>query len=152
MQQQNILIEEIIKILPHQYPILLVDRVTMIKPSEEIIGLKNVTFNEPYFTGHFPNQPIMPGVMIVEALAQLAAILVAKTLNLPNNNNKQIYLLSIEEAKFRKIVIPGDVLILQANIIQNRADSYWKFICKAEVDGELACTAKITAMVKDKDK
>ena len=150
MTQERIDINEIMSIIPHRYPFLLVDRVTEIKHKESIVGIKNVTSNEPQFTGHFPTRPVMPGVLIIiEAMAQLSAVLVAKSME--NTMDKEVFFMSIEESKFRKIVEPGDTLVMYANIIQNRGP-VWKFKARAEVDGKVAAEAVFTAMVKDKSR
>lgn len=140
-------INEIMSIIPHRYPFLLIDRVTSLTLNESIIGIKNVTINEPQFTGHFPDRPVMPGVLIIEAMAQLAAVLVAKSMD--TTKGKEVFFMSIEEAKFRKIVEPGDTIIMHANIIQNRGP-VWKFKAYSEVDGKIAAETLFTAMVKDK--
>lgn len=147
MTETKIDINEIMSIIPHRYPFLLVDRVTELKINESIVGIKNVTVNEPQFTGHFPSRPIMPGVLIVEAMAQLSAVLVAKSMN--RTDEKEVFFMSIDECKFRKIVEPGDTLVMYASIIQNRG-AVWKFKARAEVDGKIASEAIFTAMVKDK--
>jgi 3-hydroxyacyl-[acyl-carrier-protein] dehydratase len=149
MKQERIDIKEIMSIIPHRYPFLLVDRVTDIKHKESIIGIKNVTANEPQFTGHFPSRPVMPGVLIIEAMAQLSAVLVAKSME--STADKEVFFMSIDESKFRKVVEPGDTLIMYANIIQNRGP-VWKFKARAEIDGKVAAEAVFTAMVKDKSK
>jgi 3-hydroxyacyl-[acyl-carrier-protein] dehydratase len=149
MTQERIDINEIMSIIPHRYPFLLVDRVTEIKHKESIVGIKNVTANEPQFTGHFPTRPVMPGVLIIEAMAQLSAVLVAKSME--NTMDKEVFFMSIEESKFRKIVEPGDTLVMYANTIQNRGP-VWKFKARAEVDGKVAAEAVFTAMVKDKSR
>ena len=140
-------INEIMSIIPHRYPFLLIDRVTSITLNESIIGIKNVTINEPQFTGHFPDRPVMPGVLIIEAMAQLAAVLVAKSMD--STQGKEVFFMSIEEAKFRKIVEPGDTIVMYASIVQNRG-SVWKFNAYSEVEGIIAAEASFTAMVKDK--
>ena len=142
-------INEIMSIIPHRYPFLLVDRVTSITLNESIVGIKNVTINEPQFTGHFPDRPVMPGVLIIEAMAQLAAVLVAKSMK--STKDKEVFFMSIEESKFRKIVEPGDCLVMYSSIVQNRG-SVWKFKARAEVDGKIASEAVFTAMVRDKNK
>lgn len=142
-------ISEIMKMIPHRYPFLLVDKVIEIVPSSSIVGIKNVTFNEPQFMGHFPDKPIMPGVLMIESLAQVAAVLVATTINAKPNEN-EVYFMAIEGAKFRKVVVPGDTLHLHAKITQNRGP-VWKFSAHAEVDGVLAVETSFTAMVKNKD-
>ena len=140
-------INEIMSIIPHRYPFLLIDRVTSITLNESIVGIKNVTINEPQFTGHFPDRPVMPGVLIIEAMAQLAAVLVAKSMD--STKGKEVFFMSIEEAKFRKIVEPGDTILMYASIIQNRGP-VWKFKARSEVDGKIAAETLFTAMVKDK--
>ena len=135
---------EIIALIPHRYPFLLVDRVEKIVPGEKATGYKNVTINEFFFQGHFPDFPIMPGVMIIEALAQTAGVLVCHTLHL--KNQRRVYFMSIEEARFRKPVTPGDVLELRVQKIQNRK-TIWKFKGEAWVNGTLYAEAKYTAMI-----
>jgi 3-hydroxyacyl-[acyl-carrier-protein] dehydratase len=142
-------INQIMSIIPHRYPFLLIDRIKEIILEESIIGIKNITFNEPQFTGHFPSRPIMPGVLIIEAMAQLSAVLVAKSMK--TTEDKEVFFMSIEESKFRKIVEPGDCLVMYSSILQNRG-SVWKFKARAEVDGKIASEAVFTAMVRDKNK
>jgi len=149
MTKERIDINEIMSIIPHRYPFLLVDRVTEIKLNESIVGIKNVTANEPQFTGHFPTRPVMPGVLIIEAMAQLSAVLVAKSME--STKDKEVFFMSIDESKFRKIVEPGDTLTMYASIIQNRGP-VWKFRARAEVEGKVAAEGIFTAMVKDKTK
>jgi 3-hydroxyacyl-[acyl-carrier-protein] dehydratase len=149
MSKEIIDINQIMSIIPHRYPFLLLDRVTEFKLNEMAVGIKNVTINEPHFIGHFPSRPVMPGVLIVEAMAQLSAALVAKSME--STSDKEIFFMAIEQAKFRKIVEPGDTLIMTSNIIQNRG-SVWKFSAKALVENQIAAEASFTAMVKDKDK
>jgi 3-hydroxyacyl-[acyl-carrier-protein] dehydratase len=115
----------VMEMIPHRYPILLVDRILEYKAGDYAVGLKNVTFNEPHFQGHFPGWPVMPGVLIVEAMAQTAACLVVKTLG-DEAKGKVVYFMSIEEAKFRKPVTPGDALHITATVTQNRRN-VWKF-------------------------
>jgi len=138
---------EIMAMLPHRYPFLLIDRVLEYELNKSIVGIKNVTINEPYFTGHFPNKPVMPGVLIIEAMAQLSAILVAKSMS--SHKEKDVFFMSIEGAKFRKIVQPGDTMHIYAELQQNRA-SVWKFSARAEVAKELVAESTFTAMVKDR--
>ncbi|ADE29520.1 3-hydroxyacyl-ACP dehydratase FabZ [Rickettsia prowazekii] len=142
-----IAITEIMDLIPHRYPFLLVDRVLKIDPNKSIIGIKNVTVNEPQFTGHFPARPVMPGVLMVESMAQLAAILVAKSLD--STKNKEVFLMSIENTKFRRIVQPGDTMHIHSVIDQQRAN-VWKFSSKVMVECEIAAESKFTAMIKDK--
>lgn len=138
---------EIMAMLPHRYPLLLVDKVVEYELNKSILGIKNVTFNEPHFTGHFPHKPVMPGVLIIEAMAQLSAILVAKSIS--SCKEKDVYFMSIDGAKFRKVVQPGDTMYLHAELKQNRG-SVWKFFAKAEVNNELVAESTFTAMVKDR--
>ncbi len=142
-------IDQIMKMIPHRYPFLLVDKISALKEGESILGLKNVTINEPYFAGHFPGNPVMPGVLIIEALAQVSALLVSYMLK-ASQEEKQVILMSIANAKFRKIVKPGDVLELHSTIVQNRGN-VWKFAAKAEVDGSVASECTLMAMIKDKE-
>lgn len=147
MTQERIDINEIMSIIPHRYPFLLIDRVTEIELNKSIVGIKNVTANEPQFTGHFPTRPVMPGVLIIEAMAQLSAVLVAKSMK--STEDKEVFFMSIDESKFRKIVEPGDTLTMYAEIIQNRGP-VWKFKARSEVDGKIAAEGIFTAMVKNK--
>jgi 3-hydroxyacyl-[acyl-carrier-protein] dehydratase len=147
MTQERIDINEIMSIIPHRYPFLLIDRVLEIKLNKSIVGIKNVTANEPQFTGHFPTRPVMPGVLIIEAMAQLSAVLVAKSME--STEDKEVFFMSIEESKFRKVVEPGDTLTMYAEIIQNRGP-VWKFKARSEVDGKIAAEGIFTAMVKNK--
>ena len=133
--------------LPHRFPMLLVDRVEELVDGERIAAIKAVTFNEPFFQGHFPGRPIMPGVLIVEALAQAAGVLAIETLGL-KDSGKLVYFMAIEEAKFRKPVEPGCLLRLEARFLQRRA-TVCKFEGQATVDGQLAAEARFTAMIAD---
>jgi 3-hydroxyacyl-[acyl-carrier-protein] dehydratase len=145
----DIEINEIVRLIPHRYPMLLVDKVINIDPGQGAVGIKNVSMNEWFFQGHFPEKPIMPGVLIIEALAQTAAIVVMKSLNL-ESKGKLVYFMSIEEAKFRKPVLPGDVLQLKVNKIKERGN-IWKFKGEAWVGDALASEASFTAMISDKE-
>jgi 3-hydroxyacyl-[acyl-carrier-protein] dehydratase len=138
-------IREIQKFLPHRYPFLLVDKIIEIIPGTKAVGIKNVTFNEAFFQGHFPGYPIMPGVLIIEALAQVAGILAFHSGATPG---KSVYFMSIEKAKFRKPVVPGDQLKLETNILQHRGN-VWKFSGNAVVEDKVAAEAEFTAMVTD---
>lgn len=142
-------IAQIMDMIPHRYPFLLVDRVTEINENS-VIGIKNVTFNEPQFMGHFPNNPVMPGVLIIEALAQVSAVLVSHKIK-ADKNQKLVYFMSIDNAKFRKIVRPGDSLILKSTITHNKGD-VWKFSATAEIGGILAAESDFMAMVRDRGK
>jgi 3-hydroxyacyl-[acyl-carrier-protein] dehydratase len=140
-------VNEIQKLLPHRYPFLLVDRIVEIIPGTKAVGIKNVTINEGFFQGHFPGHPIMPGVLIIEALAQVAGILAFQSAGAAG---KSVYFLSIEKAKFRKPVIPGDQLRLEVNILQHRGN-VWKFAGNAFVLDKIAAEAEFTAMVADRE-
>lgn len=133
--------------LPHRYPMLLVDRVTELVAGERIAAIKAVTINEPFFQGHFPGRPIMPGVLIIEALAQAAGVLAVETLEL-RGSGKLVYFMAIDGAKFRKPVEPGCLLRLEASFLQRRA-RVCKFAGRALIDGELACEVEFTAMIAD---
>ena len=135
------------RILPHRYPFLLVDKVVDIDGFNNATGLKNITFNEPQFQGHFPNTPIMPGIMIVEAMAQTAAVMVGVGLNLIDKE-LLIYFMAIDKCKFRRKVIPGDQLIMKLNTLRGKPGSkVWKFYGEATVDGEMAAEAEFSAMM-----
>jgi 3-hydroxyacyl-[acyl-carrier-protein] dehydratase len=140
-------INRIMKMIPHRYPILLVDRILEYVPGESAVGLKNVTVNEPHFQGHFPTFPVMPGVLIVEAMAQTSAIMVVQTLG-DAAMDKLVYFMSIDSAKFRKPVTPGDSMHIHIRKIQNRK-SVWKFKGEARVDGALCAEAEFSAMIVD---
>jgi 3-hydroxyacyl-[acyl-carrier-protein] dehydratase len=143
-------IEKILKSLPHRYPFLLVDKVIKLEPEKKIVAVKNVTFNEPHFLGHFPDHPIMPGVLIIEAMAQAGALMVTSAPNF-NPEDKLVYFMSIDGAKFRKPVIPGDVLELHVEAVQNRG-AVWKLSAVGMVDGQKVAEAKLAAMIVDKKK
>jgi 3-hydroxyacyl-[acyl-carrier-protein] dehydratase len=133
-------INAVLKQLPHRYPFLLVDRVVACVPGQSIEAIKNVTFNEPFFTGHFPHRPIMPGVIILEALAQAAGILAFKTAGVVPDENSRFYFVGIDDARFRKPVEPGDQLVLKATL-ERSMRGIWKFSTVAEVDGKVVCSA-----------
>ena len=138
-------IQLIQRILPHRYPFLLVDRVEDIDGTKTARGIKNVTMNEPHFQGHFPGMPIMPGVTIIEALAQTAAVMVGTTLEL-NDKNMLIYFMAIDKCKFRRKVVPGDVLNLHVKTLR-AGTKIWKFKGIADVNGQMAAEAEFTAMM-----
>lgn len=137
----------ILKRLPHRFPMLLVDRVEALVAGERITAIKAVTINEPFFQGHFPGRPIMPGVLIVEALAQAAGVLAIESLDL-QDSGKLVYFMAIEEAKFRRPVEPGCLLRLEAAFVQRRA-TVCKFEGRAFVEDQLAAEARFTAMIAD---
>jgi 3-hydroxyacyl-[acyl-carrier-protein] dehydratase len=137
----------IMRMIPHRYPMLMVDRVTKIVPGESAVGIKNVTINEPHFQGHFPTRPVMPGVLIVESMAQTAGVLVVHTLG-PSAEGKLVYFMSIEQAKFRRPVVPGDTMYVHVSKEQARR-SVWRFAAKVMVEEQLAAEAGITAMIID---
>ena len=140
-------IKRVMAALPHRYPMLLVDRVESLDPDTGIVAIKAVTINEPFFQGHFPARPIMPGVLIVEALAQAAGILAVEELGLAGSG-KLVYFMAIESAKFRAPVEPGVLLRLEVEFVQKRT-SVCKFAGRATVDGKLAAEASFTAMIAD---
>ncbi len=148
MSEKQIDIVKIMDMLPHRYPILLVDRILDFEANKSIVGLKNVTMNEPHFQGHFPSFPIMPGVLIVEALAQTAAILVVESQG-EAMLDKLVYFMSIDEARFRKPVTPGDSLELHCEAIKARGN-IWKFKGQAKVGDVVYAEAIFTAMMMDK--
>jgi 3-hydroxyacyl-[acyl-carrier-protein] dehydratase len=140
-------IERVMAALPHRYPMLLVDRVESLDPDKGIVAIKAVTINEPFFQGHFPGRPIMPGVLIVEALAQAAGVLAVEALGLAGTG-KLVYFMAIEGAKFRQPVEPGVLLRLEVEFVQKRR-SVCKFAGRATIDGKLAAEASFTAMIAD---
>ncbi|MBI4655055.1 MAG: 3-hydroxyacyl-ACP dehydratase FabZ [Nitrospirae bacterium] len=137
---------EIQKILPHRYPFLLIDKIIELEPGVKAVGIKNVTINEPFFQGHFPNFPIMPGVLIIEAMAQVAGVLAFRS----GAEGNSVYFMSIEKAKFRKPVFPGDQLRFEIKVIQVR-NNIWRLSGGAFVDGKLVSEAEFTAMVSERE-
>lgn len=137
----------IMEMIPHRYPLLLIDRVEGIEKDVRAVGIKNVTFNEPHFAGHFPQRPIMPGVLIVEAMAQTSAILVVDTLG-AEAEGKLVYFMSIDECKFRKPVVPGDRLELHVTKDRSRGN-VWRFKGEGKVDGVKVAEATFSAMIVD---
>jgi 3-hydroxyacyl-[acyl-carrier-protein] dehydratase len=140
-------IHQILEYLPHRYPFLLVDRVMEVVPGERITALKNVTVNEPFFPGHYPHHPVMPGVLIIEALAQTAAILSFKTLGDKPDDKSVYYFVGIDGARFKRPVGPGDQLIMEVSIVANKR-GLWKFAAKAKVDGNVAAEAELMCTVR----
>ena len=139
-------IQEIEKLLPHRYPFLLVDRILELEDMR-VVGIKNVTINEPHFTGHFPGYPVMPGVLIIEAMAQVAGVMVLS--RIPDREKKLVFLATIEEAKFRKPVNPGDQLRLEVNILRLKP-SVAKMHCEATVDGARVAEADLVCTLTDR--
>lgn len=137
------------KILPHRYPFLLVDRILKFDPEKRIVGLKNVTMNEPYFQGHFPDFPILPGVIIIEAMAQTGGLFVFAR-NPEEAENKNLFFSGIDKARFRKPVIPGDQMIIEMDMLRHRGP-LWKFRGKATVNGELVAEAELLASIIEKE-
>ncbi len=135
-------INEVMRRLPHRYPFLLVDRVLECESGKSIRALKNVTFNEPFFPGHFPHRPVLPGVIILEALAQAAGILAFVTAGVYPDDKRQLYFVGIDAARFRRPVEPGDQVILKATLTRSLR-GIWKFSTAAEVDGEVAASAEM---------
>ncbi len=128
-------------LLPHRYPFLLIDRVLDFTPGESLTAIKNVTINEPIFTGHFPGMPIFPGVLILEAMAQATGILGFKTVTERADN--ELYLFAaIDEARFKRPVVPGDTMVIEVKFLKERRNM-WKFYCEAKVDGQIVCTAEL---------
>ena len=141
-------IRRIFELLPHRYPMLLIDRMKDIVPNESAVGIKNVTINEPYFNGHFPGAPVMPGVLIVEAMAQTAGALVVYSGG-KDLEGKLVYFLAIDEARFRKPVMPGDQVHIYVKKEQNRRN-VWRFRAEAKVDDVTVAEAVVTAMIADR--
>jgi len=144
----EIAFDEILRRLPHRYPFLLVDRAENYVPHKTITGIKNVTFNEPYFPGHFPGNPVMPGVMIIEAIAQTGALLMSKTLEV-DMERTTIFFMSVDGARFRAPVRPGDQLRMEVEVTRSRADVF-KFAGKALVKGKMVAECEFAAMKADK--
>ena len=140
-------IQMIQRIIPHRYPFLLVDKVVDIDGTQSAVGIKNVPMNEPHFQGHFPGMPIMPGVTIIEAMAQTAAVMVGVTLEMADKEMK-VYFMAIDKCKFRRKVVPGDVLRMEVSTLRGKAGGkVWKFGGVASVEGEMAAEVEFTAMM-----
>lgn len=140
-------ISRLMELLPHRYPFLMIDRMIDVVPGTSATGVKNVSFNEPHFQGHFPGHPIMPGVLIIEAMAQTSAALVVNTLG-PEAEGKLVYFMSIENARFRKPVVPGDTLYVHVSKKVSRGN-VWKFSAQAKVDDTVVAEAIYSAMIRD---
>lgn len=138
----------LMKLLPHRYPFLLIDRIVDINGDESATGIKNVTVNEPHFTGHFPEMPVMPGVLIVEAMAQTAGAICIRKVGI--GGNPLVYFMTIDNAKFRRPVVPGDRLEIHVKKLKQRGN-IWRFACEATVDGARAAEAEISAMLTHRD-
>lgn len=141
-------IAQIMQAIPHRYPFLLIDRVVDLVIGESAIGVKNVSINENFFQGHFPSEPVMPGVLLIESMAQTAAVLVVATLG-PAAEGKLVYFMSIEGAKFRRPVVPGDQVMVHVTKVQRRMN-VWKFSGQAKVDGQIVAEATYAAMIRDR--
>ena len=144
---QSLDIQQIMSVLPHRYPFLLVDRIVEIRGDESCIGIKNVTANEPFFLGHFPGQPVMPGVLLLEGMAQSAGAICA-LLRGANRPLQKVYFLTVDNAKFRRPVVPGDRVEYHMQRIARRKTMWW-YRGEAKVDGELACEAEVGAMIAE---
>ncbi len=142
-------IQEIMETLPHRYPFLLVDRIVEMEMGKRVVGIKNVTMNEQFFQGHFPGHPIMPGVLIIEAMAQTGGVLALKSVPKEEVKNKVIYFMSIDKAKFRKRVVPGDQLRFELDVIRQRSNIV-SLKARALVDGAVVAEAELMAMIADK--
>lgn len=143
-------IKEILEYLPHRYPFLLIDRVLELEPGHRLVGLKNVSFNEPFFLGHFPQHPIMPGVLIIEALAQATGVLAFKSEGERPDHHSMYYLVGVDNARFKRPVEPGDQLILEVRLDRIKR-GIGKFICEAKVDGQLAASADLMCARREID-
>ena len=140
---------DVLRMLPHRYPMLMVDRVVEMRAHQSAVGIKNVTFNEPFFQGHFPSDPIMPGVLIIEAMGQAAAVLMVATLGADSSRNRSVYFMSVDEGRFRRPVRPGDELRLAVSLQKARL-GVWRFEGKASVGGQLAAEAVFSARLVDR--
>lgn len=149
LEKENVVdvigIEKVMQMIPHRYPFLLIDRVVDVVPNVQATGIKNVSINEFYFQGHFPEHPVMPGVLIIESMAQTAAVLVVHTLG-PDSEGKLVYFMSVDGARFRKPVVPGDTIHVHVTKQQSRGN-VWKFRGEARVDGTLVAEATYAAMI-----
>ena len=139
---------EILKLLPHRYPFLLVDRVLEYEPFEYLTAIKNVTINEPFFEGHFPRRPTMPGVLMLEALAQACAILSNKSTESTPGMETIYYFAGIDNARFKRIVVPGDQLLMEVSVLGRKKD-FWRMSTKASVEGKMVCSADLMSAVKE---
>ena len=143
-------INKVMELLPHRYPFLLVDRVVEIEPGRRLSAIKNVTINEPFFQGHFPNQPIMPGVLILEAMAQATGLLAFRTVERGARRESLYFLVGMDKARFKRPVEPGDQLVVRANLLRSKR-GIWVFDCDASVDGSVVASAQIMCTERDID-
>ena len=147
-QTMTVDINEILKYLPHRYPFLLIDRVIELELDKRIVALKNVTYNEPHFTGHFPHLPVMPGVLVVEAMAQAAGVLSFATMGRRSDDNSVFYFAGIDDARFKRPVVPGDQLRLEVDILR-KSRMLWKFKGTATVDGQVVAEAELMCALRE---
>lgn len=140
-------IQDIMKHIPHRYPFILVDRILELEPNKRVVGLKNVSINEPFFQGHFPGTPIMPGVLILEAMAQTSGVLAIASLEKGNKEGALMYFMGLDQVKFRKMVVPGDQLIMELKVLKQRA-KIMKLEGVARVDGQTAAEAQLMATIE----
>jgi 3-hydroxyacyl-[acyl-carrier-protein] dehydratase len=147
-QNKTIDVNEILRYLPHRYPFLLIDRVLELEPDRRVVAIKNVTINEPYFVGHFPHLPVMPGVLVVEAMAQAAGVLSFATMGRRSDDNSVFYFAGIDEARFKRPVVPGDQLRLEVDILR-KSRLLWKFKGSASVDGQIVAEAQLMCALRD---
>ncbi len=145
---QRMEIQQIMEHLPHRYPFLLIDRVLTCHPGKEIVALKNVSINEPFFSGHFPHHPVLPGVLIVEAMAQASAILAFKSFDLKSDASSVYYFVGIDEARFKKPVMPGDQLVIKAQVLRNLR-GIWKFSAQGYVDDAIVSEAQLMCTMRN---
>ena len=147
-ESEVITIERIMQMIPHRYPMLMIDRVINVVPDQSATGVKNVSINEPFFVGHFPQRPVMPGVLIIEAMAQTSAVLVVRTMG-AESEGKLVYFMTVDEARFRKPVVPGDQLHINIRKERSRGN-VWKFSAEAKVGDTLCAEATYSAMILDR--
>ncbi len=147
-QNKTIDVNEILRYLPHRYPFLLIDRVLELEPDRRVVAIKNVTINEPYFVGHFPHLPVMPGVLVVEAMAQAAGVLSFATMGRRSDDNSVFYFAGIDEARFKRPVVPGDQLRLEVDILR-KSRLLWKFKGSASVDGQVVAEAQLMCALRE---
>ena len=143
-------IKDVLRYLPHRYPFLLIDRVLACTPGSSLVALKNVTVNEPFFSGHFPHRPIMPAVLILEAMAQATGILALRTLDTLPSDKATYYFVGVDKARFRQPVEPGDQLLIEVSLVRN-VRSIWKAACEAKVDGAAVASAELLGALKELD-